>query len=397
MNRNDFPLLKQDIIYFDNGATTLKPNVLKEGLIDYYDNFSSNIHRGDYKISLKADYEYDETRRKVKEFINAKSKDEIIFTSGATDSLNKIISGYFKNTLKKDDEVLITLSEHASNVLPWFELQDEIGIKVKYIELDNLEVKLENIKKAVTPKTKVISLAHVTNVIGDIRPIEEITKYAHENGIQVLVDGAQSIAHMKIDVTKLDVDFFIFSAHKMYGPTGVGVIYGKEELLKNMKPIIFGGGMNSSFNQDGTRIYHDIPTVFEAGTPNVAGVIAFGRVIDYLSDITMEKIEEYEKQLKTYAVEKIKEIKNIKIYNEHTASPILAINMENVFAQDLAIYLDKYNICVRAGNHCAKILKDEIGVKNTVRISFGLYNTKEEIDKLVEALKNENIKQEIIA
>ena len=202
---------------------------------------------------------------------------------------------------------------------------------------------------------------------------------------------------MKIDVTKLDVDFFIFSAHKMYGPTGVGVIYGKEELLKNMKPIIFGGGMNSSFNQDGTRIYHDIPTVFEAGTPNVAGVIAFGRVIDYLSDITMEKIEEYEKQLKTYAVEKIKEIKNIKIYNEHTASPILAINMENVFAQDLAIYLDKYNICVRAGNHCAKILKDEIGVKNTVRISFGLYNTKEEIDKLVEALKNENIKQEIIA
>lgn len=396
MNRNDFPLLNQDIIYFDNGATTLKPYVVKDALIDYYDNYSSNIHRGDYKISLKADSKYEEARVKVKNFINAKSEKEIIFTSGATDSLNKVIFGYFKNILKEDDEVLITLSEHASNVLPWFELQDELKIKVKYIELDNLEVTLENIKKSITEKTKVISLAHVTNVIGDIRPIEEICKYAHELGIQVLVDGAQSIAHMKIDVTKLDVDFFCFSAHKMYGPTGVGVIYGKEDLLNNMKPIIFGGGMNSSFNQDGTRIYHDLPTCFEAGTPNIAGVIALGNVIDYLNNITMEKIEEYEQDLKKYMVCKLKEVKNIKIYNEHIKSPIIAINMDGVFAQDLAVYLDKYNICVRAGNHCAKILKDEIGVKNTVRISFGLYNTKEEIDKFIEVLKNERLKEEII-
>lgn len=396
MNRDDFKLLSKDIIYFDNGATTLKPYVLKEGIIDYYDNYSANAHRGDYKMSLIVDKKYETTRKKVKEFINADKEEEIIFTSGATDSLNKVIFGYFKNNLKESDEVLITRSEHASNVLPWFELQDELKIKVNYIELDNLEVTLENVKKQVTDKTKVISLAHVTNVIGDIRPIKEICKYAHEKGILVLVDGAQSIAHTKIDVKDLDVDFFVFSAHKMYGPTGLGVIYGKEELLKNMKPIIFGGGMNSSFSSDGTRIYHDIPSVFEAGTPNIADVIAFSNVIDYLNNITMEKIEEHEQNLKKYMISKLKEFANIKIYNENTKSPIVTINMENIFAQDLAIYLDKYNICLRAGNHCAKILKEEIGVKNTVRISFGLYNTFEEIDKFIEVIKNEKILEEII-
>ncbi len=396
MNREDFCFLKQNIIYFDNGATTLKPKVLKESLIDYYDNYSANAHRGDYDMSLKVDAMFEGTREKVRKFINADKSEEIIFTSGATDSLNKIIFGYFKHNLKENDEVLITLSEHASNILPWFELQDEKNIKVSYITLENHKVTLENVKKAITPNTKVISIAHITNVIGDIRPIKEICEYAHSKGILVVVDGAQSIAHENIDVKDLDVDFFIFSAHKIYGPTGVGVLYGKEELLKQTRPIIFGGGMNSSFTSDGVRIYHDLPTMLEAGTPNIADVIAFGSVLVYIENIGIDKIKEYERNLKKYCVSRLKEISSITIYNEESESSIVVINMEGVFAQDLAIYLNKYNICVRAGNHCAKILKEEIGVKNTVRISFGMYNTKEEIDKLIKVLKNPNLKEEII-
>lgn len=396
MNREDFPLLKENIIYFDNGATTLKPSVLKESLIDYYDHYSANAHRGDYDMSLKVDKMYEGTRERVRKFINAKKTEEIIFTSGATDSLNKVIFGYFRHNLKENDEVLITLSEHASNVLPWFELQDELNIKVNYIPLENLSVTLENVKKMITPKTKVISLAHITNVIGDVRPIKEITKYAHERGILVVVDGAQSIAHMKVDVTDLDVDFFCFSAHKVYGPTGVGVLYGKEELLNQTRPIIFGGGMNTSFSSNGVRIYHELPSMLEAGTPNIADVIAFGSVIDYVEKVSLEKIKEHEKSLKEYCIKRLKEIPDIEIYNEKSESAIVTINMKNVFAQDLAIYLNKFNICVRAGNHCAKILKEEIKVKNTVRISFAMYNTKEEIDVLIDALKNEKIKEEII-
>jgi len=306
MNREDFPLLKDKIIYFDNGATTLKPSILKEALIDYYDHYSANAHRGDYDMSLKVDMLYESTREKVRKFINAEKTEEIIFTSGATDALNKIVFGYFKHNLKENDEVLITLSEHASNILPWFELQDELNIKVNYIPLDNLKVTLENVKKMITKNTKVISLAHITNVIGDVRPIKEIVKFAHENGILVVVDGAQSIAHKKIDVKDLDVDFFAFSAHKVYGPTGVGVLYGKEELLNQTKPIIFGGGMNTSFTSDGVRIYHDLPSMLEAGTPNIAGVIAFGSVIDYLNKINLEKISEYEMDLKKYCIKRLK-------------------------------------------------------------------------------------------
>lgn len=397
MNREDFPMLKQDIIYFDSGATSLKPKVVIDSIVDYYENYSANAHRGDYDISLKVDGNYELTRILVKEFINASSTKEIAFTSGATDSLNKIIFGYFKNYLNKDDEVLLTRSEHASNLLPWFELQDQIGIKIKYIELDkDYKVTIDNVKKAISDKTKVISLAHITNVVGDIRPIKEITKLAHENGIKVLVDGAQSVAHMKIDVQDLDIDFLVFSAHKMCGPTGVGVIYGKEELLNNTKPIIFGGGMNASFDTDGTRVYSDIPTLFEAGTPNIAGVIAFGTTLSYLKEIGMDSISHYEQELKKYLIDRLKEIDNIIIYNENSESGIVAINYDGIFSQDLAIYLNKYNICVRSGSHCAKILKEEIGIKNTTRISLYFYNTKDEIDRLIKALKNPNIKNDII-
>lgn len=396
MHREDFNILKTDIVYFDNGATTLKPYILSETISDYYNNYSANAHRGDYDISLKVDTMYEKTRELVRKFINAKSTNEIVFTSGTTDSLNKIIFGYFKDKLNENDEVIITKSEHASNVLPWFELKDSNNIKIKYIELDDLKVTLDNLKKVVTPKTKVISLAHITNVAGDIRPIKEIIKFAHENNILVIVDAAQSIAHMKVDVQDLDIDFMGFSAHKMYGPTGVGVIYGKEELLNNIKPIIFGGGMNASFSSDGVRIYDDLPQLLEAGTQNIAGVIGFGKIIEYLTNIGMDNIYKHEIELKNYLISELEKIDNIKIYNKHSESGIVAINYVDVFAQDLAIYLNKYHICVRAGNHCAKILKDEIGIKNTVRISLALYNTKEEIDYLIKVLKNPNLKNEII-
>lgn len=396
MNREDFEILKTGIIYFDNGATTLKPKILSEAISDYYNYYSSNAHRGDYTLSLKASAMYENTREKVASLINA-NKSEIVFTSGTTDSLNKIIFGFFKNYLKENDEVLITTSEHAANILPWFELSDEIGIKVKYIDLDSdHKVTLENVKKAITDKTKVISLAHITNVIGDIRPIKEITNYAHQNNILVLIDGAQSIPHMKVDVKNLDIDFLAFSAHKMCGPTGVGVLYGKKELLEKTKPIIFGGGMNAEFETNGYKKYKNLPEKLEAGTPNVAGVIGFGYIIDYLTKIGFDNIHEKEKQLKTYLVKRLKEIKEITIYNENTESAVVAINYKDIFSQDLSIYLDKYNICTRAGSHCAKILKNELHIKNTLRISLYFYNTKEEIDKLIEVLKNPNIKNEII-
>ena len=397
MNRDDFYLLNKDIIYFDNGATTLKPYILSDCISDYYNNYSANAHRGDYAISLKVDAMYENTRQLVSDLINAKDKRQIVFTNNTTDSLNKIIFGYFKNHLKKDDEVLITKSEHASNVLPWFELQDDIGIKVNYIKLDdNLSVTMDNVIDAITPNTKVISLAHVTNVVGDIRPIKEIIDYAHKKGIKVLVDGAQSVPHMKINVQDLDMDFLAFSAHKMCGPTGVGVMYIKEDLINDIKPIMFGGGMNASFEFNGNREYNEVPNSLEAGTPNIAGVIGFGSVINYLNKIGINKIEEYEKNLRKYAIERLKEVKDIIIYNENSESSIITFNIKDIFAQDLAIYLDKYNICVRAGNHCAKILKDELGIKNTCRISLYFYNTKYEIDKLISVLNNPNIINEII-
>lgn len=397
MHREDFNILNSGIIYFDNGATTLKPKLLGEAISDYYDNYSSNAHRGDYTLSIKASQKYEETRYLVKDMLNAKKASEIAFTSGATDSINKIVFGYFANKLKEGDEVLLTKSEHASNLLPWFELADKLKLKIKYIELDdNHEVLMENVRKAITSKTKVISIAHVSNVVGDVRPIKEIIKLAHSKGILVLVDGAQSVPHLKVDVQDLDIDFLAFSAHKMCGPTGVGVLYGKEELLNDIEPIIFGGGMNADFSTDGTRIYKTMPDRLEAGTPNIAGVIGFGYIIKYLMNIGFDNIHKYEVELKEYLVKRLKEIPEVTIYNAHSQSGIVTINYEGIFPQDLSIYLDKYNICTRAGNHCAKILKDEIHIKNTCRISLYFYNSKEEIDKLIEALKNPNIKEEII-
>ena len=389
MNLEDFPMLKQDIIYLDNGATSLKPQCVIDKIVDYYENYSANAHRGDYDISFKVDLEYENTRDLVASFIGAKKKEEIVFTSGTTDSINLIVNGFFRNFLEAGDEILITKMEHASNVMPWFRVAGETGAKINYIPLDdNNFVTLENIKKVITPNTKVISLAEITNVVGDIRPIKEICEYAHERDIFVVVDGAQSVPHKKIDVVDSDVDFMAFSAHKMLGPTGVGVLYAKYELMQNIEPINLGGGMNESFDTPEKMVLKDAPMRLEAGTPNIAGVIGFGEAIKYLNDIGMRKIENYEKNLREYLIEKLIKIPHIDILNLEADSGIVAFNVDGIFSEDVAYYLNKYGICVRAGNHCAKLTKDVLKVANSLRVSIYFYNTESDIDNLVELLKD---------
>lgn len=390
MNREDFPMLNEDIIYLDNAATSLKPTCVINKINEYYTKYCANAHRGDYDISYKVDLEYEGAREKVARFINAQSE-EIVFTSGATDSLNMIASGFFAPLIEPNDEILITTSEHASNVLPWFRLQNKYGALVKYIPLDsNYHVTLDNVKKMVTPNTKVIALAHVTNVIGDLRPLKEICKFAHENNIFVVVDAAQSAPHQKIDVQDLDCDFLAFSAHKMYGPTGLGILYGKKELLENLEPINLGGGMNESFDSPSEIFLKELPTRLEAGTPNIASVIAFGESIDYLNKIGMDKIEERELYLRKYLIDKLIKIPFIDIINLESDSGIVSFNVNGIFSQDVAFYLNKYKICVRAGNHCAKILKNATKVTNSLRVSLAFYNTESEIDTLVELLSNKD-------
>ena len=390
MNREDFPILSTGIIYFDNGATSMKPKCVLDEVIDYYTKYTANAHRGDYDNSLIVDEKYEEVRTKVRKLINSSSDKEIVFTKGTTDSINLVVNGFIKNILKENDEILITKAEHASNILPWLKLAKEKNIIVRYIPLtENNEVTLENFINTINDKTKVVSLAHITNVIGDKRPIKEIGAICKERGIYLIVDGAQSIPHIKTDVRDLNIDFLAFSAHKMLGPTGVGVLYGKEEYLKMIEPQVLGGGMNSTFTSDGEVKYKSIPTSLEAGTPNIEGVIAFGRAIDYLLEISYEKINEYENILSAYLREKLKEVDNIEIYNDKIDSSITAFNIKGYFAQDTAIFLNKYKICVRAGNHCAKILEEEINVKNTCRISLYFYNTKEEINTLIEVLNKQ--------
>lgn len=390
--KKDFPMLNKGIIYFDNSATTLKPKSVIEEVSNYYSNYSANAHRGDYNISQIVDDKLNDVREKTRKFINAEKKEEIVFTSGATESLNVVIKGFLKNYLNSKDEILTTKAEHASLILPLFDVVGKTGSVIKYIPLnDDLTVSLENVKKMITNKTKVIVISHVTNVIGDIRPVEEICKYAHKLGILVIVDGAQSVPHEKVDVRSLDVDFLTFSAHKMLGPTGVGVLYGKEKYLKKVKPLIEGGGMNASFDSLGDVEYKELPEKLEAGTQNLAGIFGFGKAIDYINEVGIENIHDKEIMLKRYMVEKMSKLKNITIYNKDIQNGIVTFNVEGVFAQDVAAYLNKYNICVRVGNHCAKILSEVLGVKNTCRASLYFYNTKEEIDKLIEKLDNDNI------
>ncbi len=392
MNREDFPMLHQDIVYFDNGATTLKPKCVVDSIIRYMNEHTSNIHRGDYDAAIITNRLYDDTRNVVADFVNCSPK-EVVFTSGTTMSINQVVFGFMKYHLHAGDEVLLTKSEHASNVLPWLRLSEEIGIVIKYMDLDdNHELVIDNVLKSINDNTKVISIAHVTNVIGDVRDVKSIGKICHDKNIYFCVDCAQSVPHLKENFKDNNIDFLSFSGHKMCGPTGVGVLVGKYELLKEMKPLCYGGGMNNYFESDSSYELKDVPIRFEAGTPPIAEVIGLREAILYLKSIGIDKIHQHEMNLKKYLISKLEKIKNIEIYNKSSNSGILAFNIKGVFAQDASVYLNHYKIFVRAGNHCAKMLKDEIGIKNTVRISMYFYNNYEDVDKLVDALeKSENI------
>lgn len=391
MNREDFEIFNDGLIYFDNAATTQKPKSVVNEIVDYYTKYTANAHRGDYDISLKVDEKYESVRTKVKNLINADSEKEIIFTKGSTESFNMIIFGFMAYYLKSGDEVILNKGEHASNILPWITLSEKIGFKIVYAELnEDYSLTIDKIKEKITRNTKVISLAHITNAIGDVRPIKEVGELCKENNILFVLDVTQSIGHNRIDVKENNVSFLGFSGHKMLGPTGVGVLFGKEYLLEKLVPLEYGGGMNIAFSSTGDYELKELPFRLEAGTRNIAGVIGLGAAIDYLEKIELEKIHLYEMELKKYLVEKIKKVPNIKVYNESYESGVLLFNVSGYFSQDVAIYLNSQKICIRAGNHCAKMLQEVICDTNTCRVSLYFYNTKEEIDKLIEALYNQD-------
>ncbi len=391
MNREDFEILNDGLIYFDNAATTLKPVQVVNKIVEYYTKYTANAHRGDYDNSLKVDMYYEDARTKVKEFINAEKDEEIVFTKGSSESFNMIVFGFASYYLKKDDEVILTKDEHASNVLPWIVLSKKIGFKIKYADLScDYELTVQNLEKVITDKTKIISIAHVTNTIGDVRPVVEIGNICKKKGIIFILDATQSIGHMKVDVQKFNVTFLGFSAHKMLGATGLGVLYGKKEYLEMLVPVEYGGGMNASFSSNGDYTLKELPSRLESGTPNIAGVISLKTAIEYLESLGLDNIHNYEMELKRYLVQRLKEVPNIKIYNDKTDSGLLLFNVKDFFSQDVAIYLNKFKICVRAGNHCAKMLQEVIDKTNTCRISLYFYNTKEEIDKLIEVLKDQD-------
>ena len=380
----DFPMLNKGIIYFDNAATSLKPISVINKVKEYYEEYSANSHRGDYNISFKVDDEIDNTRIQVKEFINAKKKEEIIFTKNTTESINEIVFGFFEKYLNENDEVILSSSEHASNILPWMILSLKKNIKIVFVDSVNEKLNIDDLVDKITSKTKVISLAQITNVSGDKRDIKTICKIAHNNKILVVCDAAQSAPHMKIDVQDLDVDFLAFSSHKMLGPTGVGVLYGKYELLLKMMPIMYGGGMNNNYNENSLELL-STPYRFEAGTQDIASIIGFSEAINYINSYGIKNIERKEKYLRKYLISRLKEIPYIKIYNEFNDGSIVIINMDNVLSGDLGLYLNSRNICVRSGKHCAKMGDNK---DDTVRISLYFYNTYEEIDYLIDVLKD---------
>lgn len=386
---DDFPILhNKNIIYFDNAATTLKPERVIQAMNDYLNYYTSNIHRGLYTSAIITDYLYDSTRDVVKDFIHCNSPKEVVFTSGTTHSINLVVFGYMKYHLQAGDEVVLSKAEHASNVLPWLRLAEEIGIVVRYIPLsDDYSLDYQDVLLSITDKTKVISLAHVTNVIGDCRDISRIGRLCASRGILFHVDGAQSVPHMKVDFQASHIDFLSFSGHKMCGPTGVGVLVAKEELLKEMMPIFYGGGMNLSFDSTGKYQLVDYPSLFEAGTPPILEVLGLKSAIEYLMDIGMEKIQQYESELKQYLLSELKTVPDVVLYNQDSSSGILVFNVRGVSSVDVSKYLNHYHICVRAGSHCSKMLKENMDISSTVRVSLYFYNTKEEIDYFIFVLR----------
>ena len=390
--RKDFPILDQivndePLVYLDNAATTQKPKVVLEAVNRYYQEDNANVHRGVHTLAERATASYEGARETVRRFINASSTKEVLFTRGTTTGLNWI-GRFAEEILEEGDEVLISIMEHHSNILPWQEACRKTGAKLVYVYLKDGGLDLEDFRKKLTNRTKFVSIAHASNVLGVINPVQEIAQLAHEKGAIVVVDGAQSVPHMKIDVQKLDADFFVFSGHKMAGPTGIGVLYGKEHYLNQMSPVEFGGEM-IDFVYEQSATWKELPWKFEAGTPNMAGAIGLAAAIDYLEAIGMDAIEHHEQDLIAYVFPKLQAIEGLKIYGSQDLakrSGVISFNLGDLHPHDLATALDYEGVAVRAGHHCAQPLIQYLEVPATARVSFYLYNTKEDCDKLVEAL-----------
>ena len=389
--REDFPILKKQIngkqlIYFDNAATSQTPTCVINSISNYYNNYNSNIHRGVHSLSEEATEAYEKARKKIQIHFNAKHKEEIIFTSGTTHSIN-IVSNGFLDLIGENDEIIVSGLEHHSNIVPWQMMCKKTNSKLKVIPLDkNGELDLKEFKNLVSKKTKLVFLNHVSNALGIINPIEEIIQISHSYNALVLIDGAQSAAHFKIDLQKLNVDFFTASAHKLCGPTGVGFLYGKKELLEKIEPFMGGGEMISDVTFEKTT-YAEIPHKFEAGTPNISGVIAFGVALDYMNSLGFENIRQYEDKLLKYATEKLKEIDGLIIYGDvKNKTSVISFNISGIHSYDIGSILDKYGVAVRTGQHCAQPIMDHFDIPGTVRVSLSFINTFEEIDILQEAI-----------
>ena len=393
--RNDFPIFKKkingkELVYLDNASTTQKPYSVIDSITDFYTNYNSNIHRAVYQLAEEATELYEQSREKIANFINVRPE-EIVFTRNTTESINLIAHSWARSNLKKDDGIVITELEHHSNIVPWQILCQEIGTRLEYVGIDeNGFLDLEHMKKLISSKkVKLVSLSHMSNVLGTIVPIEGIIKVAHEHGIPVIVDGAQSVPHMPVNVKNMDCDFLVFSAHKMLGPTGVGVLYAKKEFLEKMRPFMGGGDMIKEVFKFHTN-YNEVPYKFEAGTPNIADVVGFGAAIDYLEKIGMENIRKHEISLTDYALESILSLKYVTVYGPRDTKyrgGVMSFNIADIHPHDLATIMNNHGIAIRSGHHCAQVLMQRLDVPATSRASFYIYNTKEEIDKFINAIK----------
>ena len=388
--KKDFPLLENEsITYLDSGATTQKPIQVINAVEKFYQRYNANPHRGAYSLSVEATEQYENTRTKIAKFINAKHREEIIFSKNATESLNLIAYSYGLDNLKKDDEVVISIMEHHSNLVPWQKMTKQTGSKLNYMYInENYEIPDEEIENKITDKTKIVGITHVSNVLGTINNVKKVIKYAHKKGAIVIVDASQSIPHMKIDVQDLDADFLVFSGHKMLAPLGIGVLYGKREILNKMTPFLMGGDMIEYVYEQETT-FAPLPNKFEAGTQNVEGVIGLGAAIDYIENLGYDKIQEIEHEVISYARQELSKLDYLTLYTtpkEENHSSVISFNINGVHPHDVASILDSEGVCVRSGNHCAQPLMRFLGIDSTCRASFYIYNTKDDVDKLVKAL-----------
>lgn len=391
--RDDFPILKRrmmghPLIYMDSGATALKPRCVIDAVSAYYTQLGANAHRGDYELSAEVDQRFEDARDTAAAFLHAADRREIVFASGSSAALNQIASGYVLSRLQEGDVILSDVAEHASSVLPFMRAARQKGARMEYIPLDEQgRITMDNVKKAIHERVRFIVIAHITNVLGQQAPVQEICALAHAQGITVIVDGAQAAPHLPVDVQQLDCDFYVFSAHKLCGPTGIGVLYGKKALLDACEPLYLGGGSNARFDACGNLQLKETPFKFESGTPAIEGALGMKAAIDYLQALGMADIHAYEQQLRAYMVAGMKQMDHVILYNEEADSGIVTFNVKNVFAQDAASWFNANGIALRSGQHCAKLLVEFLGTSATLRASLYVYNTKAEIDRFLEVLQ----------